>query len=193
MYWRSMWRASLRSTAARAHLPRQVPECGWATQSVHEPHRHRGSSQVVFGDAGGVTPPEVIAIHRAASHPLGPLHGPMWRTEVPIYNSHNGEGMQTEQGHLQHHNPRACILHCGFANGSVRGVLSVNLGAAPEIPFPHAFLRDMRRNFPAQPSIQPVLSASPWPPAPCGQSSLCQLYLLHQAVSRYRPADPHIT
>ena len=64
MYWRSMWRASLRSTAARAHLPRQVPECGWATHSVHKPHRHHGSSQVVFGDAGGVTPPEVIPIHR---------------------------------------------------------------------------------------------------------------------------------
>ena len=107
MYWHSVWRSLLRSTTARAHLPRQVPECGWATHSAHEPHRRHGSSLVVFGDAGGVTPPEVISIHRAASHPLGPSHGPMWRTEVPIYNSHNGEGMQTEQGHLQRHTPGA--------------------------------------------------------------------------------------
>ena len=156
-----MWRASLRSTAARAHLPRQVPECGWATHSVHKPHRHHGSSQVVFGDAGGVTPPEVIPIHRAASHPLGPLHGPMWRTEVPIYNSHNGEGMQTRQGHLQRHIREHCVFQLVSVNATVRGVHSANPPAAPEIPLQHAFLRDMRKISGAQLQILALLSASP--------------------------------
>ena len=131
MYWHLAWRSLLRSTTARAHLPRQVPECGWATHSVHEPHRRHGSSLVVFGDAGGVTPPEVISIHRAASHPLGPLHGPMWRTEVPIYNSHNGEGMQDRTRPFTTPNLVFIFLPLGFVNALVRGVHSANLGADP--------------------------------------------------------------
>ena len=167
MYWHLAGAMVRVSTTGRAHMRRQVPECGWATHRCHEHPGTYGTSQVVFGHAGGVTAPEVIPIHRV--HAIHWAH--LLVADKAIYNSHSGGDMQTEQGHIEQAIVRGNVVSIVvwstvlFAE-CVSRIPGLTPGC-PEISCQHLFLRDLGRISNASPSTSQLCL-----PAPCGHSFL---------------------